>query len=77
MPIDPVPNRHLTARRAFLGITQDVLSFRTKLSQSRICRIEKGLTEASEAEREAIAEALETTIAEVFPTPQPSAELAS
>lgn len=74
-PLEPTPNRHLAARRAFLGVSQHTLAFRAKLSRDRIWRIENGVAEPTADERDTIAAALETTVAELFP--QPSAELAS
>lgn len=72
---DPSPNRALVARRGYCDVSQRSLAYKTGLTENRIWRIENGVTSPTTDEQVAIADALDTTVDELFP--QPSAEVAS
>jgi transcriptional regulator with XRE-family HTH domain len=49
-------------------VSQQALSYQVDLSRDRIWRIENGIADPTPDERRAIAEALGTTVADVFPS---------
>lgn len=60
-------NRLRVLRAERDGMTQLQLSLKTKINQSKLSLIENGHIEASDDERVALATALESTVAELFP----------
>lgn len=60
----------LRVLRAEREVTQLQLSRKTKINQSKLSLIENGYVDPSETERSVIADALESTVGEIFPPEQ-------